>query len=70
MKRLLIVLALPVLLADCGLGAGLDVRAYDTCLSRHPQDAVVCEGPRRAYELEPSIVQARSVADMSGPDGR
>jgi hypothetical protein len=69
-NRLLSVLAFPVLLAGCGLGAGSDVRAYNTCLSRHPQDAVVCEGPRQAYELEPSIVQARSVADSSSSKGR
>jgi hypothetical protein len=70
MNRLLAVLAFPVLLTGCGLGMGRDVRAYNTCLSRHPQDGVVCEGPRQAYELDPSIVQARSVAESSGPNGR
>jgi CRP/FNR family cyclic AMP-dependent transcriptional regulator len=61
-KRLLIVLALSVLASGCGLPMGRDVRAYNTCLSRHPHDTVVCEGPRQAYELDPSIVQLRSVA--------
>ena len=60
MKRLLIASALSVLLSTCSLGTGLDVRAYDNCLARHREDAVVCEGPRQAYELDPSIVQARS----------
>ena len=36
-----------------------DVRAYNTCLARHPEDALVCEGPRQAYEVDPTIVQAR-----------
>jgi hypothetical protein len=61
-KRLLIVLALSVLTGGCGIAVGQDVRAYDACLSRHPHDTVVCEGPRQAYELEPSVVQPRSVA--------
>jgi hypothetical protein len=37
------------------------VLAYDTCLARHPRDAALCEGPRRAYELEPSTLQASAV---------
>jgi pSer/pThr/pTyr-binding forkhead associated (FHA) protein len=61
-KRLLMVLALSVLTGGCGIAVGQDVRAYDACLSRHPHDTVVCEGPRQAYELEPSVVQPRSVA--------
>ena len=69
-RRLIILSALPVLVSGCGLRPGLDVRAYNTCLSRHPRDAVVCEGPRQAYELERSIVEARSVIDRSGPNGR
>jgi len=68
-ERLLTVLAFPVLL-DGWARWDSDVRAYNTCLSRHPQDAVVCEGPRQAYELEPSIVRARSVDDSYGPNGR
>jgi hypothetical protein len=58
-KRLLIVSAFLVVLSGCGLGEGRDVRAYNTCLARHPQDVVVCEGPRQAYEVDPTIVQAR-----------
>jgi hypothetical protein len=61
-KRLFIVLALSVRLGGCGLAVGQDVRAYNICLSRHPHDTVVCEGPREAYELDPSVVQLRSVA--------
>ena len=54
MKRLLIVSAFLVVLSGCGLGEGRDVRAYNTCLARHPQDVVVCEGPRQAYEVDPT----------------
>jgi hypothetical protein len=51
-KRLLIVLALSVLAGGCGFAERQDVRAYDTCVSRHPHDTVVCEGPRQVYELD------------------
>jgi hypothetical protein len=64
-KRLFIVSALLALVSGCGLGAGPDVRAYDNCLARHPQDTVVCEGPRQAYEVGPTIVQARSTTTRS-----
>lgn len=67
MKRLLIISAFPVLLNGCGLAVDRDVRAYHTCLYRHPQNAVVCDGPRQAYEVDPSIVQARS--PVGGPSG-
>jgi hypothetical protein len=44
-ERLLIVSAFLVTLDGCGLDVGRDVRAYNTCLSRHPQDVVVvCDG--------------------------
>ena len=62
-KRLMILSTLPVLVTGCGLCMDRDVRAYNTCLSRHPQDAVVCEGLRQAYELEPSFFEARSAAN-------
>jgi hypothetical protein len=64
-KRLFIVSAFLVILSGCGLSASLDVRAYDNCLARHPQDTVVCEGPRQAYEVGPTIVQAKSAAARS-----
>jgi hypothetical protein len=60
--RLFVVLALSVLLGGCGLTMRQDVRAYNTCLTRHPDDTMLCEGPRQAYELDPSVVQPRSVA--------
>jgi len=64
-KRLLIVSALYIVLSGCGLAAGRDVRAYNTCLARHPQDAVVCEGPRQAYEVDNSPLQANSATSPS-----
>ena len=67
MQRLLIVSgAFLVVLSGCGLGDGRDVRAYNTCLARHPQDVVVCEGPRQAYEVDPTIIQARSATAGRG----
>jgi len=65
MKRLLIVSALSILLSGCGLAAGRDVRAYHICLARYPQDAVVCEGPRQAYEVDHPILQANSTTSAS-----
>jgi hypothetical protein len=64
-KRLLIISVLPVLVSGCSLAVDRDVRAYNTCLSRHPQDTVVSEGPRQAYEVGPTIVQARSTTTRS-----
>jgi hypothetical protein len=61
-KQLLILSALPVLLGGCGLAEDRDVRAYNTCITRHPQEAVVCEGPRQAFETEQSVLQAGSAA--------
>ena len=62
MNRLLIVPALAVLLSGCSLAAERDVRAYNACISRHPQDMVVCEGPRQAYEVDLPTFQAKSAA--------
>jgi hypothetical protein len=59
-KRLLILSALAILLNGCGLAADRDVRAYNICLARHSQDAVVCEGPRQAYEVDGAVLEATS----------
>jgi hypothetical protein len=61
-NRLPIVSALAVLLSGCGLAGSQDVRAYNACLSHHPQDVVVCEGPRQAYEIDNFTLSARSAA--------
>ena len=62
MNRLPIVSAVAVLLAGCSLAGNQDVRAYNACVSRHPQDVVVCEGPRQAYEIDDFTFSARSAA--------
>jgi len=49
----------------CGVPASRDVRAFDACIARHPQEEAVCEGPRQAYELDPPALQAR--ADVVSP---
>jgi hypothetical protein len=48
LRQLLVVAVLTIALTGCGLPAGRDVRAYDACIARHPQEVVVCEGPRQA----------------------
>jgi len=54
-----------VALTGCGFPASRDVLAYDACAARHPQELAVCEGPRQAYELDPTAFQAR--ADAASP---
>jgi hypothetical protein len=53
-KRLLIFSVLPIVVSGCGLAGDRDFRAYNGCLARHPQDAIVCDGPQRAYEVDVS----------------
>jgi hypothetical protein len=61
-EQLLILAALPIALIGCGLPTSRDVRAYNTCVARHPQELTVCEGPRQAYELNPTAFEARAAA--------
>jgi hypothetical protein len=73
-NRLPIVSALAVLLAGCSLAGDQDVRAYNACVSRHPQDVVVCEGPRLAYEIDdftfsPTSAGIRPTAGYSYEEG-
>jgi len=67
-KQLLVASALAGVLAGCSLSAGRDVRAYNTCLARHPGDTALCEGPRQAYEVDAATVQlgAGSITRQSG----
>ena len=51
-------LAVSMLLTGCGLPAERDVRAYDACMSRHRQEAALCEGPRQAYQVDTSASRA------------
>jgi hypothetical protein len=60
-RRLLIASAIAISLTGCVLPAERDVRVYDNCRSRHPQEAALCEGPRQAYEVGTSTLQARAV---------
>ena len=62
MNRLPIVSVLAILLSGCSLATDRGVRAYNACLARHPQDVVLCEGPRQAYEIDSSTFQTRSAA--------
>ena len=62
LKHLFIASALTIVLTACGLPAERDVRAYDACMSRHPQEAALCVGPRQAYEVDTATFQARAAA--------
>jgi hypothetical protein len=59
-EHLLIASAVGILLTGCSLPAERNVRAYDACISRHPQDAPLCEGPRQAYDVDTGTYQARA----------
>jgi hypothetical protein len=56
-KQLLILSTLAIVLTGCGLASGRDVRAYNACVARHPQEAALCEGPRQAYEVDAATLQ-------------
>ena len=62
LRQLLGVSVLTMALISCGSPAGRDVLAYDACVARHPQEAALCEGPRQAYDLNPTVFQARAAA--------
>ena len=61
-KRPLILSGFLIALTSCGSATSRDIRAYSTCVARHPQEAALCEGPRQAYELDPAAFQARAAA--------
>ena len=56
-----------IALTGCSFTASREVLAFDTCVARHPQDVTVCEGPRQAYELNPTPFQATADAVSPGP---
>ena len=62
LKPLLLVWVLSIAVTGCGFATSRDVRAYNACITRHPQEVPVCEGPRQAYELDPTGFQARATA--------
>jgi len=62
LKQLLGPSLLTIALIGCGSPASRDVLAYDACVTRHPQEIALCEGPRQAYELDPIAFQARATA--------
>ena len=68
LKQLLILSLLAIALAGCGLPTSRDVLAYNSCTGRHPQELPVCEGPRQAYELNPTAFEARA-AEIGPPAG-
>ena len=65
-KRLVLAPSLAILVAACTLPADRAVRAYDACMSRHPQGAALCEGPLQAYELDMSRYQATAAISPPG----
>jgi hypothetical protein len=73
-SRLLILLALPWLLADCGVAAKVNARnemeaskaTYKDCLARNPQNVSACEGSRLSYEADMKAYRATSAGIQPG----
>ena len=65
LNQLLRALVLPSALIGCSSPASRDALAYDACVARHPQEVALCEGPRQAYQLDPTTFQSRAVAAAS-----
>ena len=64
-KQLLSVVMLTIALIGCGSQASRDVLVHDACITRHPQEVALCEGPRQAYQLDLAAFQSRAVAAAS-----
>ena len=50
-KHLVVASAVAIVVTGCGLPADRAVRAYNACMSRHPQEAALCAGPRGVSEI-------------------
>ena len=61
-KQLLSVVMLTIALIGCGSQASRDVLVHDACITKHPQEVALCEGPRQAYQLDQAAFQSRAVA--------
>jgi hypothetical protein len=61
-KHLVTLTMLAIVLTSCSLPAGRDVRAYNACVARHPDETALCEGPRQAYEVDAVTLQATAAA--------
>jgi hypothetical protein len=64
-----IVSAIAVILSSCSHASDRDVLAYHACLARHPRDVVLCEGPRQAYEIDPSLLARPAAIRSAAPIG-
>ena len=61
-KHLVVASTVAIVVTGCGLPADRAVRAYNACMSRHPQEAALCEGPRQAFEADTSTYRATAAA--------
>jgi hypothetical protein len=66
-QQLLIASGLSLIVSACSLPADRETRAYNVCLSRHPQETAVCEGPRQAYEVDASDIPGEGYRPSSRP---
>ena len=67
-KHLLISLAITIVVTGCSLPAERNVHAYVSCMLRHPQEGALCDGPRKAYEVDTSIYQPRATDHPAAAD--
>ena len=53
-----------LLVSGCGVAPDRSLQVVNACLTRHPQDAPLCEAPRQAYQVDLPIVAARSALGL------
>jgi hypothetical protein len=55
-------LLLALALTGCVHPVGRDVLAYQACAARHPQNVLVCDALRQAYEFDASELEVPAAA--------
>jgi hypothetical protein len=68
LRQLLPASLLAVTVTGCVYPVGRDALAYQACIARHPQDVLICDGPRQAYEFDASEFEA-TAAPIRRPVG-
>ena len=61
LKAILILSRVLLLFVGCSLTPDRNVRAFNGCLTRHEQDAVVCDAPLHAYDVDVPTLAAKSL---------
>jgi hypothetical protein len=63
-KAFLLLSFLLLLFSGCSPTPDRNVRAFNACVTRHAQDAVVCEAPLQAYQVDAPTLAARLLPEQ------